>query len=364
MYKTEIISEFGTNYKLKSGAMWYKCPYHDGKGYTSFNVSIDKGLYKCFNCGAKGSIKQVKKEYKNNYIPQSTIQKEEIKKEFTQLPTNIKGFEYFISYLFTRLITFNINNLGLGDKFTYSKDYNNNNVLGLVVNNNARYNYVTDKYNKKVWKGWEKGSQASPLTLKHFLYSGNLKQLYIFEGLEDLIAYNQLYYSDIDYKVSKFICIFGISNFNKLSFENLDITYNICLDNDEASNNLVAKHSIFYQDNINLIEVEDLTCKDFNECLQKEVISSKMPQKQDYIKINEDIASKLYNMVSNANKISLEKKTELNNLIKAEWEHHNQNSIVICNSIVWMVEDSIKDTIYKDKTQFTDTDINKIKIGY
>lgn len=340
MYKTEIINEFGTNYKLKSGVMWYKCPYHGGKSYTSFNVNVSKGLYKCFKCGEKGIVTKAKKEYKTNHIPYSTIQKTETIKEFKQIPTNIKGFEYFISYLFTRLITFNINNLGLRDKFTYHTDYNNNNVLGLVVNDNARYNYVTDADNKKVWKGWSKGSQANPLTLKHFLFK-ELKHLYIFEGLEDLIAYNQLYLNGVDYTTSKFICLFGISNFNKLSFENPDITYNICLDNDTATNNLLAQHNIFYQENINLIEVEDLTCKDFNEYLQKQVINSKIPQKQDYIKINEGIANRLYNMVCNTNKISLVKKAELNKLIKEEWEHYNQINKVICNSIVWLVEDSI-----------------------
>lgn len=269
----KIISQFGTNYKKRGVNMWYQCPFHNGKSFTSFSVDSQTGLYYCFNfnCGAKGSVnKQTKEEFKA--IKQETKQEQT---EYKQPSYSADGCIFFKKYIETRFINPDVVDNLAGFIFGYYYNQNKNtNTIKLIVNDSASYNYVTDSQNKKIWKGWSKGSQAKPFKTYHKIkYNKETinKNIYIFEGLEDLLSFIELYNTDIDYSCSVFICLFGITNINKIKI-NTQYSYYLCLDNDKAGAETLTKYSVYE----NTFKVELAinnkiidSVKDWNELLIK-----------------------------------------------------------------------------------------------
>lgn len=269
----KIISKFGTNYKKRGVNLWYQCPFHHGKSYTSFSVDINTGLYYCFNggCGAKGSIKKLsKEEFK-------AIKKEQIKQEteYKQPSYNLDGRIFLKKYIETRMINPDIiNNLQGFITGYYHNQNKNTNTIKLIVNDSASYNYVTDSNNFKIWKGWAKGSTAKPFSTYHKTqYNKETinKNVYIYEGLEDLLSFIELYNNDIDYSCSVFVCLFGITNINKIKIKP-EHSYYLCLDNDKAGAETLNKYSVY--DNTFKVELAINNkiidgVKDWNELLIK-----------------------------------------------------------------------------------------------
>ena len=50
----EVIGEFVT-LKKRGASLIGNCPFHNEKT-PSFNVSVSKGIYKCFGCGKAGNV--------------------------------------------------------------------------------------------------------------------------------------------------------------------------------------------------------------------------------------------------------------------------------------------------------------------
>ncbi|RYG57968.1 DNA primase, partial [bacterium] len=51
----EVVSQYVALTPAGNGRMKACCPFHDEKT-PSFNVSRDKGFYKCFGCGEAGDV--------------------------------------------------------------------------------------------------------------------------------------------------------------------------------------------------------------------------------------------------------------------------------------------------------------------
>lgn len=267
----KIINKFGTNYKKKGDDICYQCPYHNGKSFNSFRVSISKGIYQCFNCGMKGSVaKMTKEEFKQ------TKQKETKQEQTYKQPSyNPDGYIFFKKYIATRAINPDIiNNLSGFTTGYYFNQNKNTNTIKLIVNDSASYNYVTDSLNKKIWKGWSKGSVAKPFSTFHkvkYIKESPSKKVFLFEGIEDLLSFIELYNAEIDYSFSVFVCLFGVTNINKIKIK-AEHTYYFCLDNDKAGAETIAKYS--HLDNIYKVEMAidgKLVngCKDWNELIVK-----------------------------------------------------------------------------------------------
>lgn len=266
----KIIKKFGNNYKKKGVDYWYQCPFHKGKSYTSFSVDSLTGLYYCFKCGIKGSVKKLsKEEYKQ-------VKQKEIKQtEYKQPSYNLDGRVFFKKYIATRAINPDvIDNLSGFTTGYYYNSNKNTNTIKLIINNSASYNYVTDSINQKIWKGWSKGSIAKPFSTFHktkYIKELPNKRIFLFEGLEDLLSFIELYNTDIDYSCSVFVCLFGVTNINKIKIKT-EHTYFFCLDNDRAGVETIAKYS--HLDNIYKVEMAIdgkliNGCKDWNELIVK-----------------------------------------------------------------------------------------------
>lgn len=257
-YKNKIIEKFGNNYKIKGDAIWYNCPFHPNREDPTFNASISKGVYKCFSCGASGHImKGVKSTTPYIYTPKA----EEPTKEFKQVKPSNDGYFAFKKYIKTRQIDINIDDFNLSNKFSYYYDKGIH-YVGLLVSDKARYTYYLNNDYTKKNKIWKKGSQATPFYFTHKDFK-ECKNLYIFEGFEDCLAFIELY--NVDFTISKFCVIFGIGNVNKIDFRDLNVLYKFCVDNDDAGTSMV-RNAIINNSNIKLTMVSpDSKVKDFNE---------------------------------------------------------------------------------------------------
>ncbi|HRP70163.1 MAG TPA: CHC2 zinc finger domain-containing protein, partial [Turneriella sp.] len=56
--------------KRKGNNLWGLCPFH-GEKTPSFSVSPQKGIYKCFGCGAGGNVITFAKEYNKLSFPEA-----------------------------------------------------------------------------------------------------------------------------------------------------------------------------------------------------------------------------------------------------------------------------------------------------
>src|ERR671913_195950 len=68
--QTNIVSLIGDVVSLKKAGAAYKglCPFHQERT-PSFNVNADKGIFKCFGCGAGGDVfKFVELQQKVSFI--------------------------------------------------------------------------------------------------------------------------------------------------------------------------------------------------------------------------------------------------------------------------------------------------------
>jgi len=243
-----IINKFGINYKLKGVNIWYQCPFHNGKSYTSFSVDKNTGLYYCFKCGARGCV-----SFGDKKTIKSIILNKPEEPNFKQVKVSKDGLCYFGNYLRTRNINTSILDFLINFNFGLSVMNDGNYILQLIVSNCASYNYVVNPISfKKVFKAWGKGSRAIPFITNHKTKFKESKYIYIFEGLEDLLAFIELNYYEIDFRYSEFVCLFGITNINKV-FINENKQYFLCLDNDTSGQEVVNKYSNY--DNVFKIEL-------------------------------------------------------------------------------------------------------------
>ncbi len=51
----KIYSYYIEDYKIRRNELICLCPFHE-EDTPSFNANLEKGVYKCFGCGAKGNI--------------------------------------------------------------------------------------------------------------------------------------------------------------------------------------------------------------------------------------------------------------------------------------------------------------------
>jgi hypothetical protein len=138
-------------------------------------------------------------------------------------------------------------------------------IIGVNVGSYARYEYKVDTNFNKVYKGWGYLSDGKPLELKKS--DAVIKNSFIFEGFEDLIAFIILELNNIDFNTSNFICLFGIHNINKIDVTNPDINYYFGFDEDEAGFDKASKYiaSNIYWVEKSIGEYKINGVKDFNE---------------------------------------------------------------------------------------------------
>jgi hypothetical protein len=271
MLQSLIINQFGNKYKIRSKDMWYQCPFHNGKSYTSFSVNINTGLYHCFKCNAKGKVRS----NNNNFIKKVEYVAPVVKKELSYKPTpNQLGKDKFKQYIKNRGINIDVDSFN-----SFNFNYNNQQI-GLIIDEDSVYNYYLDENNKikkidgKSLKLWSKGSECQPFYFKHQTHT-SCKNLYISEGLEDILAFINVYEDILDFTTSDFCCLFGIYNLNPNNFSYLninqckDIVVNFCVDNDEAAkkriNEFTDEVDVNYVDQTSILQ--DYNVKDFNELL-------------------------------------------------------------------------------------------------
>jgi len=258
----KIIEKFGSNYKVKKAGVTYPCPFHGEKTLGHFNICPKTGMYHCFVCNASGNIlsKKELKEFKK--VIESPV---EDKPVFQQLESHINGYNNFKHYIQKRGIDFNLDLFSLENKFSYSKDKWGNNYMGLI-NTKSRYTYQTDQNNNKKWKGWVNGSSSQIFSFKAKNFE-SYNNCFIFEGFEDCLAYIQIYHYFIDFKSTIFVVLFGVCNINQVNFFIPGVNYNVCLDNDKASRDMIKK--IPTGCNTNFYSPIDTDCKDYNDLLVK-----------------------------------------------------------------------------------------------
>jgi hypothetical protein len=278
-----IINKFGSNYKIKGNNIWFKCKFHNGNSFNCFSVDKNTGLYYCFKCGAKGKVNGTHTD-SNKVVKQS---KEKDKAQFINKLPNQQGINYMVNYLATRHLDSNITSKLLqlfnmrivGEDFTeygYKWDYKKvgkvatykiqqGYIIGVNVGSYARYEYKVDTNFNKVYKGWGYLSDGKPLELKKS--DAVIKNSFIFEGFEDLIAFIILELNNIDFNTSNFICLFGIHNINKIDVTNPDINYYFGFDEDEAGFDKASKYiaSNIYWVEKSIGEYKINGVKDFNE---------------------------------------------------------------------------------------------------
>lgn len=282
--RSKIIDKFGTSFKQRGNEMLYLCPKHNDTKIGSFSVNINTGQYNCFACNFKGSVLSKKDMQVNiSIVEYKTEEKEKIWLNNDKLKHNQRAYNRFKSYLNHRGINsnllddFNITITGWGAEDSYS--------CGVVVGENSVYKYTLNLdnslkiSNNTKLKMWVKNSDAIPLLLfpKQFTTDDNgAVDFYIFEGLEDLIAFYNLCKGSgfMFFNKSCFVCLFGIYNIAKLNLEllaknNIDNKFYWCCDNDNVAR---LKFKEFYnkinQQLINLSSVLEVNnVKDYNELL-------------------------------------------------------------------------------------------------
>ena len=70
--KADIVEVIGDYVALKKEGQNYKgiCPFHSDKS-PSLTVSPDKGIYKCFSCGASGDVVKFLEAHLNLSFPEA-----------------------------------------------------------------------------------------------------------------------------------------------------------------------------------------------------------------------------------------------------------------------------------------------------
>jgi len=263
-----IINQFGTSYKRRRNELSYLCPFHNDRRIGSFSVNILTGRYHCFSCGAKGVVKN-----SNKYIPykKTIIKEEEEKKIKYKINNSVDGYNSFKKYIKNRGITLDLD-IFKNLRFTKYK-----NIIGLIINKKAVYNYyLDDNYNIRKneenisIKGWMNGSNAEPFYLINKEFK-KIQNLYIFEGLEDILSFINLF--EVNYENDAFVSLFGITNIGQIDFENRfkDVNIFLCLDNDNPVNKLIKiKNYINKIKKIHFFKtLQENNVKDWNELLIK-----------------------------------------------------------------------------------------------
>lgn len=154
----EICNRLNINLKGKtSGNVFVTClnPNHIDRSPTNCSISLDKGLYHCFACGASGSLKNLYYEtfhvsiYKDLGIKRdfsfSSLKKEEIIEDFNSLPeTDFKLTGNF----------FQMDSTDLGKKWMNSRGFDIQlmNKLGVRYMKNGRTVKKSDPDNKEFWR--------------------------------------------------------------------------------------------------------------------------------------------------------------------------------------------------------------------
>ena len=286
----KIINRFGNNYKAKNKELWYPCPFHKGKSFTSFSVNKTTGFYKCFKCGESGIVGSSDsiKDKKNIYIP-----KEKDKSKFIPKLPNQEGINYMVNYLSTRgldsiktsklLSIFGVRVAGEdytqdGYKWDYKKvdkittyKIQQGYIIGINFGKNARYEYKVDTNFNKVFKCWAFCSENIYLELKK--QDAKTEKVFIFEGLEDLLSFIILNENNINFDNSSFVSIFGVTNLQKTlrDIGNNRVDLYLCLDNDKAATDSINKRPPIkgtYYSYVNILQENQV--KDWNELLIKQ----------------------------------------------------------------------------------------------
>ncbi len=286
----KIINRFGNNYKAKNKELWYPCPFHKGKSFTSFSVNKTTAFYKCFKCGESGivGVGDSIKDKKNIYIP-----KEKDKSKFIPKLPNQEGINYMVNYLSTRgldsiktsklLSIFGVRLVGedyteYGYKWDFKKvdkittyKMQQGYIIGINFGKKARYEYKVDTNFNKVFKGWAFCSENIYLELKK--QDAKTEKVFIFEGLEDLLSFIILNENNINFDNSSFVSIFGVTNLQKTlrDIGNNRVDVCLCLDNDKAATDSINKRPPIkgtYYSYVNILQENQV--KDWNELLIKQ----------------------------------------------------------------------------------------------
>jgi hypothetical protein len=168
----------------------------------------------------------------------------------------ILGYQTFCDYISNRGISILDSNKFIPDiKFQHSFYQHTRNLqewdedsecvdeLLLVVNkDNFIYKYRMNDIKDTKAKGLSvkqavAGSVIEPFYFNDIRYNpqGEPVKYYIFEGLEDSLAFIELYFDSIDLTKSIFVVTFGCTNFSKITINTPECEYFFCLDNDKDS---------------------------------------------------------------------------------------------------------------------------------
>ena len=274
---------FNTLNKSLSNKEWvyFQCPNLESdhnQNNNKFHISPTTGVGKCWSCAdykytaTKEELEQIK-----SLIP--NLKDKEKKLDITETllcfdtiyhynwkdaycnnvsianKYAILGYQTFCDYISNRGISILDSNKFVPDvKFQHSfyqhtrnlkewdEDSDSVDELLLIVNKDSFiYKYRMNEIQETKAKGLSvkqavAGSIIEPFYFNDIRYNpqGEPTTYYIFEGLEDSLAFIELYFNSIDLTKSVFVVTFGCTNFSKIKILP-DDNYIFCLDNDEDS---------------------------------------------------------------------------------------------------------------------------------
>jgi hypothetical protein len=200
------------------------------------------------------------------------------------------GYNTFCDYIESRGISILNNNWFVPNlRFQFSffqnrieyidSDEENKELMMVVNPDSFVYKFKLDKIKETKEEGKPvkmavSGSTIEPLYFHDVSYKGGDEIEYcVFEGLEDALAFIELYDGKIDYVKTCFIVTFGCTHFNKIKLLPNN-SYLFCLDKDKASldayNKVKQKHQPQFNSNNNYIDydidyIQPVTAKDWND---------------------------------------------------------------------------------------------------
>lgn len=303
--------------------VYFQCPNPEAdhnQNNNKFHISPTTGVGKCWSCAdykytaSKEELEQIKslipnlkdKEKELNITERlltfDTIYHYNWKDAYSNniSITNkyaILGYQTFCDYISNRGISILDSNKFVPDvRFQHSfyqhtrnlkewdEDSDSVDELLLIVNKDSFiYKYRMNNIQETKAKGLSvkqavAGSIIEPFYFNDVRYNpqGEPVNYYIFEGLEDSLAFIELYFDSIDLTKSVFVVTFGCTNFSKIKIHP-DNNYIFCLDNDEDSKKYynkikksiispIIKNETLYYYNISYATPEK-NYKDFNNQL-------------------------------------------------------------------------------------------------
>ena len=262
--------------------VYFQCPNQQAdhnQNNNKFHISPTTGVGKCWSCAdykytaTKEEIEQIKSLIPNLKDKEKELDITERLLCFDTIYSYnwkdtycnnisiankyaILGYQTFCDYISNRGISILNSNKFIPDvRFQHSFYQHTRNLkewdedsdcvdeLLLVVNKDSFiYKYRMNDIQETKAKGLSvkqavAGSVIEPFYFTDMRYNPQDKTTtyYIFEGLEDSLAFIELYFDSIDLTKSVFVVTFGCTNFSKVTINIPEYEYFFCLDNDKDS---------------------------------------------------------------------------------------------------------------------------------